>query len=115
MSIRDWIEGEPEGGQPPDDHRIFEQRSTKVWIDGEELSAGDLQDQELLEEVARQLGTTPEKLLDELRGTEMREISPETAEAELAAAGPVRRVRCPRCERTVADRKGYCLYCGSAL
>jgi hypothetical protein len=79
------------------------------------LSAEELQKQGLLEKVAQELGTTPEKLLDELRGTEMREISPETAEADLAAAGPVNRVQCPGCERTVADRNGHCMYCGSSL
>jgi hypothetical protein len=115
MSNRDWIKEERAGDQPSEGQRIFEQRSTKIWVNGEELSPEDLQDQGLLEEVARQLGTTPEKLIDELRGSEMREISPEAAEAELAAAGSVRQVRCPSCERSVADRKGYCLYCGNPL
>lgn len=117
MSIRDRLEGETPAEQGNDgrDTRIFERRSTKVWINGEELSAEELREQGLLEEVARQLGTTPEKLLQELRVTEMREISAEEAEAALAAPGPAARVECPGCERTVVDRNGFCMYCGSSL
>jgi hypothetical protein len=117
MSVRDWLEGETgaEQGDDGSSARVFEQRSTKVWINGEELSADELRDRGLLEEVARQLGTTPEKLVEELQGTGMREISPDTAEATLAGGGPAARAQCPGCEHTVLDRNGLCMYCGSSL
>lgn len=35
--------------------------------------------------------------------------------APLGARGPLHKVTCPGCQRTVPDRNGWCMYCGAEL
>ncbi len=93
-----------------------ETKSTKVLVDGQEIDAADIDD-DLLRQMVSELGVSPEKLaaiqVQEGANAVLRSAAAELAEA--GASGPVERVECPECERTVVNRTGSCMYCGTPL
>lgn len=100
--------------------KVFEYRSTRIWIDGQETPVEGV-DQELLEKIASQLGVSADERVGELgdesiQGTLAEALgSTVSTTREVRTHGPPRRVDCPRCQRTIVDRTGYCLYCGEVL
>ena len=93
-----------------------ETKSTKVLVDGQEIDAEDIDD-DLLRRMVSELGVSPENLaaiqVQEGANAVLRSAAAELAEAR--ASGPVERVECPGCGRTVVNRTGSCMYCGTSL
>jgi len=96
----------------------YERTSTKVWVDGKEIDASDgTVDDDLLRALKEELGISSGEM-DEMLGHEGKSAMLRSAAAELAevrAKGPIERVECPGCSRTVVNRTGSCMYCGAAL
>lgn len=101
--------------------KIFEYKSVKVFGSKQEMAEGEIPD-EMIRQMAQQMGVSESEvrrfLGSEQTGTHHTESTHHTtssAHERVEATGPVVRVECPDCHRTVVNRKGYCMYCGGIL
>jgi len=98
---------------------IFEYRSTKIWMNGHEVST-DAVDDNMLQQIASQSGMSMDQVREMILGrgnldsmTMPHSMSHNANEVTaVESKGPIRLVECTACNRTVVDRKGFCMYCG---
>ena len=104
------------GAKPAPDTPAADHEPTMVTIDGQEIAAEEIDD-DLLRHVVSELGVSAADLaaiqVQEGASAVLRSAAAELA--EVRAEGPVERVECPDCERTVVNRTGSCMYCGGSL
>lgn len=100
--------------------KIFEYKSIKVFGSEKEVSEGQLPDV-MIRQLAEQMGVSETEVRRFLGSDQSAEGIAEalhratTSARESVVTGPVVRVECPDCHRTVVNRKGYCMYCGAVL
>lgn len=121
-------------------HRVYEQketalfnfRYTKISMDGKDVSA-DALDEGVLQQISQQSGLSIQEVRQMILGGEgasaMRDFEhlvhgdrvvtegqiQEQIHDQNVTSGPIRRVECTGCHRTVVARKSFCMYCGEVL
>lgn len=120
-----WLEREGysrvEGGRHfhKTDIRESTHTSIRIVINGKRLDVPALEalTPQLLERLSAEVEVPVSELTPLLQQTFEQAGATDALPIDVAspAAGPLRRVQCPGCERTVPARKGWCVYCGHDL
>lgn len=118
MSLFDKLSKLAEKGVSRSSTVYYKHTSTRVWVDGKEVEAGNAAvDDELLRVLKQELGISSREMSEMLRHEGKSAMLRSAAQelAEVRARGPIEKVECPGCARTVVNRTGACMYCGTAL
>lgn len=94
---------------------IYEYTSTRITINGKEIEGdfGDINDSNLIQQVAEQLNLSQEEAAKLINKTAISQNQQERPKPR--RTGLLKRFDCPQCQRKVTNNQTYCLYCGHEL
>lgn len=71
---------------------------------------------ELLQQIAQETGISVSKAEELLnQAVQTSGVGENLSAGQAVAQGPLKKVKCPQCGRTIARTKGWCMYCGAEL